>query len=261
MAHTNNRNRRIAKVNIKICFPDKGRNWQRGLLQRSLCENSKTLLESLWLWRHSLHALTQLRGKIVNEHLLKNAKENNKATIFVTPHFGSWEYAGLLTASNCNLMIMYAPPKLDYVHELSFKGRSSTGARLIKTNSAGLKTLVNHLKQGGSVGILPDQVPSGAGGVYAPFFERPAYTTTLVAKLASRFNCEIVFCYSLRRTDGKLHYDTYYFPASKELYTNEVDSAAALNKFIEESIANAPEQYLWSYKRFKRPPPDVANPY
>ena len=259
--YVKNRNRHIAEVNLNICFPDKDHTWRNDLLKKSLQENSKTLLESLWLWRHSSHALTQLRGRVFNENLLKDAKEKNKATIFVTPHFGSWEYAGLLTASNCNLMIMYAPPKLDYLHKLSYEGRSSTGAQLIETNSAGLKTLVNHLKGGGSVGILPDQVPVGNGGVYAPFFSRLAYTTTLVGKLANRFNCEIVFCYSLRNHENKLRFDTYYFSVGKELNKNDMTSAQALNTFIEECISKAPEQYLWSYKRFKKPPPNTADPY
>ena len=258
-AHTNNRNRRVAEVNINLCFPNKDQTWRKDLLNESLQENSKTLLESLWLWRNSSRALSQLCGNIKNEHLLDNANDRNRGTIFVTPHFGSWEYAGLLTASRCNLMIMYAPPKSALLHRLSRQGRSSTGAQLIDIASTSLKTLISHLKKGGSIGILPDQVPTGNGGVYAPFFNRPAYTTTLVGKLADRFNCDIVFCYSLRRNDSRLRYDTYYHAAPKEIYSQE--SATALNRYIEECIANAPAQYLWGYKRFKRPPPELSNPY
>ena len=104
-------------------------------------------------------------------------------------------------------------------------------------------------------------MPIGNGGVYAPFFSRLAYTTTLVGKLASRFNCEIVFCYSIRNVDKQLRFDTYYFPASKELYEDSAVSAQGVNKFIEECIAKTPEQYLWSYKRFKQPPPNLTDPY
>lgn len=219
------------------------------------------MLESLWLWRNSSRALTQLCGEVINKHLLSSANGKQTGTIFVTPHFGSWEYAGLLTASRCDLMIMYAPPKLEFLHELSYQGRSSTGAQLIETTSASLKTLVNHLKNGGSIGVLPDQVPNGNGGVYVPFYSRLAYTTTLVSKLANKYNCEIVFCYSLRRSDIQLRYDTFYYPAPKELYSSDEKSARALNFFIQSCIDNAPEQYLWSYKRFKRPPPNMTNPY
>ena len=261
IAHTNNRNRRIARVNLQICFPDKDNVWRHNLLERSLKENSVTMLESLWLWRHSSQVPSELCGTITNEHLLTNAGEKNKATIFVTPHFGSWEYAGLLTASRCDFMILYAPPKLRSLHELSVRGRSSTGARLIEASPAGIKTLVSHIRNGGSVGILPDQVPSGMGGVYAPFFGRMAYTTTLVGKLASRFDCEIVIGYSLRRTGSKACFDTFYYSAPKELYADEKESAISLNNLIEKFIMNAPEHYLWSYKRFKRPPAGVKNPY
>ena len=260
-ARTNNRSRRITEVNLSICFPGQDHQWRQNLRNQSLRESSKTLLESLWLWRNSSRALTHLCGELINEHLLSRANDKQTGTIFVTPHFGSWEYAGLLTASRCDLMIMYAPPKLECLHELSYRGRSSTGAQLIETTSTSLKTLVNHLKNGGSVGILPDQVPGGNGGIYAPFYSRPAYTTTLVSKLANKYNCEIVFCYSLRRMNKKLYYDTYYYPAPKELYSSEEKSVGALNLFIESCIVNAPEQYLWSYKRFKRPPTNISNPY
>ena len=260
-AKSNNRNRRIATVNINLCFPHQDQNWRDNLVKHSLEQNSLTLLESFWLWRHGPYAITQLRGEVVNEHLLTNAREKNQATIFVTPHFGSWEYAGLLTASCCDLLIMYAPPKLDFIHKLSYSGRSSTGGRMIKAEASELKSLLAHLKNGGSVGILPDQVPSGNGGVYAPFFERMTYTTTLVSKLAKRLDCEIVFCYSLRRADNPSRYDTFYYSAPNELYADTEHSAVALNKFIEQCIVKQPEQYLWSYKRFKRPPPDLENPY
>ena len=259
---TNNRNRHIANTNKNICFPRKDRQWRNSLLKNSLIENSKTLLEALWLWRNSAYALSKLCGEITNQQLLDETASKQRGTIFVTPHFGSWEYAGLLTASRSDLIILYAPPKLKYLHQLSYHGRSSSGAQLIETSSIKLKTLITHLKRGGSVGILPDQVPSGNGGVYAKFFGRLAYTSTLVSKLAGKYHCDIVFCYSLRRCKPSLRYDTYYYAAPKEIYNLDEQAAAqTLNKFIETCVLSAPEQYLWSYKRFKRPAPSDSYPY
>ena len=109
---------------------------------------------------------------------------------------------------------------------------------------------------------MPDQVPSGNGGVYAKFFGRLAYTSTLVSKLAGKYHCDIVFCYSLRRCKPSLRYDTYYYAAPKEIYNLDEQAAAqTLNKFIETCVLSAPEQYLWSYKRFKRPAPSDSYPY
>ena len=183
---THNRSKKIAQTNIRICFPEKNKDWQKRLLKRSLQESGRTLLESLWLWRNASSAFSKLRKKSDNQAILDRAINNDRGTIFITPHFGSWEYSGLLIASQCDLMILYAPPKIPYLHEFSRHGRGGTGATLIDTSTLSFKHLVKHLKKGGNIGILPDQVPVGHGGVYAPFFVRLAYTSTLVCKLAKK---------------------------------------------------------------------------
>ena len=262
LTHFNNRNKHISAVNLKICFPELNKLEHNTLLKKSLQENSKTLLEALWLWRNAGTALNCLRGNIVNEKLLKDAASKRLGTIFVTPHFGSWEYAGLLTAAHCNLMILYLSPKIPYLHELSCQGRSSTGATLVETSALNLKSIIKHLHSGGSIGVLPDQVPPGNGGVYSPFFNRLAYTSVFVSKLARKIHCDVVFCYSVRRQGKAVKYDTFYFSAPDEIYhRDESKSVRVINKFIEDCVAKQPEQYLWGYKRFKRPPPGETNPY
>ena len=260
MIRTNNRNTHNTKTNLKICFSDKTDAWISQTTKATLIENSKTFLETPWLWRNSSYALSKLSGDIINEHLLRNATNREQGTIFVTPHFGSWEYVGLLTAAHCDLMIMYAPPKLPYLHQMAHRGRGSTGATLIETTAGSFKTLIQHLKRGGAIGVLPDQVPTGGGGVHVPFFGRLAYTSTLVAKLAYKHHCRIVICYSLRNHGNR--FDSYYYEAPEELYnSNEKLATQALNQYIERLVAQTPEQYLWSYKRFKRPAAGDEYPY
>ena len=221
-----------------------------------------TLVECFWLWRHPKKVLSSLLGNIENKFLLDRANKQTLGTIFVTPHFGSWEYIGLLTAANSNLLILYAPPKATYIESLSCKGRESTGGRVISTENLNIKTLIKHIKAGGSVGILPDQVPDGNGGIYANFFSRKCYTSTLVCKLARKLQCPVVFCYALRNKTKSLQYDAYYYEADEDIYSEDLDKAThVLNRHIEEFIATAPSQYIWGYKRFKRPAPGDNNPY
>jgi KDO2-lipid IV(A) lauroyltransferase len=255
-----NRNKHIAQVNINICFTNLSAAGKQKLLKTTLQENGKTLIECFWLWRHPQKVLGTLLGSIKNHELLKRAR--TEATIFVTPHFGSWEFIGLLTAANSDLLILYAPPKSDHITMLSCQGRSSTGGKVISTNELNTKYLIKHIKNGGSVGILPDQVPDGNGGVYSSFFERQAYTSTLVCKLAKRLQCPVVFCYALRNTEKSLRYDAYYYEAPKEIYSDDIILATdTLNKSIESFINTAPEQYIWGYKRFKNPAPGDSYPY
>ena len=179
-----NRNKHIAQVNIGICFTSLNDIDKQKLLKRTLKENGKTLIECFWLWRHPASALSALLGNVKNHNLLKRASK--QGTIFVTPHFGSWEFIGLLTAANSDLLILYAPPKSEHIELLSCRGRSSTGGTVISTNELNAKHLIRHIKNGGSVGILPDQVPEGNGGVYSSFYGRQTYTSTLVCKLAKK---------------------------------------------------------------------------
>lgn len=256
----NNRNKHIAQVNIDICFTNLNPHEKQALLKKTLQENGKTLLECFWLWRHPQQVLGALLGSIKNHALLTRARK--QGTIFVTPHFGSWEFIGLLTAANSNLLILYAPPKSEHITMLSCQGRSSTGGTVISTDELNAKHLIKHIKNGGSVGILPDQVPDGNGGVHSSFFSRQTYTSTLVCKLAKKLQCPVVFCYALRNSEKLLQYDAYYYEASKEIYRDDIKLATdALNKSIEDFISTAPEQYVWSYKRFKHPAPGDIYPY
>jgi Kdo2-lipid IVA lauroyltransferase/acyltransferase len=124
-----NRNKHIAQVNIDICFPELSNTEKQQLLKKTLQENGKTLIECFWLWRHPRKVLGLLLGNIKNHQLLKRAA--TQGTIFVTPHFGSWEFIGLLTAAHSDLLILYAPPKSAHIATLSCLGRSSTGGTVI----------------------------------------------------------------------------------------------------------------------------------
>ncbi len=255
-----NRNKHIAQVNINICFSSLSKADKQQLLKKTLQENGKTLVESFWLWRHPQKALGSLLGNIKNHQLLKRASQ--QGTIFVTPHFGSWEFIGLLTAANSDLLILYAPSKSDHITMLSCQGRSGTGGTVISTHELNAKHLIKHIRNGGSVGILPDQVPDGNGGVYSGFFGRQTYTSTLVCKLAKKLQCPVVFCYALRNPQKSLRYDAYYYEASKDIYSEDIIQATnALNESIENFINTAPEQYVWGYKRFKNPASSDSYPY
>lgn len=256
----NNRNKHIAKVNIDICFPSLSALDKEELLKNTLVENGKTLIECFWLWEHPQQVLNSLLGNIENHHLLKQA--SSQGSIFVTPHFGSWEFIGLLTASNSDLLILYAPPKSEHVERLSCHGRSSTGGTVISTDKLNAKHLIRHIKNGGSVGILPDQVPDGNGGIYSSFFKRKAYTSTLVCKLARRLQCPVIFCYALRNKQQPLKYNAYYYDAPNEIYSDDIALGTdTLNNCIEKFILTAPEQYVWGYKRFKKPAASDNYPY
>jgi KDO2-lipid IV(A) lauroyltransferase len=122
----------------------------------------------------------------------------------------------------------------------------------------GVRQLIKTLKHGGIIGVLPDQVPGNGEGEWVPFFGRPAYTMTLIGKLIKSSGAAVVMCSSERLPHGE-GYALHFTPLT-------IDSAISvplqINAALETTIRTCPEQYLWSYNRYKVPrgalPPDTV---
>jgi len=146
---------------------------------------------------------------------------------------------------------LYKPPKIKALEEYMSAVRGRHGSELVPTNKRGVIRLFSILSSQGMVGILPDQVPGGNGGVLAPFMGIPANTVKLVARLINRTDCEVVSLCAIRLPNAE-GFNMVFRPADPEIYSDDVDtSVAALNRSIECCVKDHPEQYQWEYKRFK----------
>jgi KDO2-lipid IV(A) lauroyltransferase len=111
------------------------------------------------------------------------------------------------------------------------------------------------------VGILPDQDAGSGQGVFVPFFGEPANTMTLLSRLAARTRALVVVAYA-ERLSGSRGFHVHFVPASEAIYDEDFErSAASLNRDIERCVRDLPQQYLWSYKRFRIRPRGVQSPY
>jgi KDO2-lipid IV(A) lauroyltransferase len=118
------------------------------------------------------------------------------------------------------------------------------------------------LRSGEIAGILPDQDPGHGSGVFVPFFGILANTTTLIAKLVNRTRPAVLFIWAERLPAGAGFRMHIVEPSSPQLYDDDVEIAVrAMNCELENLIRTAPQQYLWSYKRFRYRPPGLKNPY
>lgn len=259
---TKNRSKHVTEVNLAICFPEKRPAELNQLLKKSLTDDACKLLEALWLWKNAEHVMSRMIRHVHNKHLVEEARDPAQSTIIITPHFGSWELTGLFTASVCGLVIMYSPSKIPYIEQISRQGRTKTGATLQETSARSLRSFISQLKHGGNIGILPDQVPADNAGVFAPFFKRECFTSTIITKLANRHDCKVILAHALRTKQNPVQYDIYYSVAPRKIYDPDpLEAAKALNHYIEELIHTSPEDYLWSYKRFKRAKSNETSPY
>jgi len=202
----------------------------------------------------------KLLNKIHGTNYLTEALTNQKGVIVVVPHFGSWELLNAWLCTHTQPMIMYKPNKIKGINRYILESRQKTNAILVPADETGVRSIFKYLKQGGLTVVLPDHLPKSSGGIYAHFFQQNTLSATIVSKLAYKTQCNVVGLSCTRNPDTS-SFDIQCIPLSTEISSKELQkSVGCLNQEMELMIAKMPEQYIWSYKRFRNCYGNV-NPY
>ena len=245
------RAKRVTLRNLEHCYPDLSSPARNELARRSLIETGKTATEMgpLWLWPKQ--RIQQLICQVSGEGYLRDALARNRGVVLAIPHLGAWEMVGLYSSLSYSITALYRPPRLEGMDAMARRARKRFGAQLVPTDAGGVRALYKTLAQGEIICILPDQVPSTGQGILAPFFGINANTMTLLSRLSRKFNSEIIFCYA-ERLPGRSGFHIHFSTAPKDIHHSDPSrSATSLNNGVEQCIRALPEQYQWSYKRFR----------
>ncbi len=253
--------RHATRVNLEVCFPELSLERREELARASLIETGRTFAEfgALWCWpaQRALGLVVETRGL----ELFESARAHKRGVLLMTPHLGAWELSGLFFSSIAPLTAMYKRPPVAELEEFYNRARGRLGAKLAPNDAGGVAMVLRALRAGEVAGILPDQDPGHGGGVFAPWFGVAANTTTLVAKLAARSGAVVLLTWCERLPDAR-GFRIHVNALSREIALDDpLAGTAALNLELEQLIRSAPEQYLWSYKRFRTRPVGLGNPY
>ena len=190
---------------------------------------------------------------------LRAAMDAGRGAIVVSAHLGNWE---IMAAAGMGIGVfpvsVYRPldnPLLDqWVRSL----RGVAGADVVEKKGA-LRGMLRALKNGRLVAVLVDQ-NAGRHGIAAPFFGVPVSTVPTPAELALRTGAAIIPGFALRTGPG-FRYRTWFEPALEIRYDAEDREAEVLrvttelNTRLEAAIRQAPEQWLWLHRRWKKKRP------
>ncbi|MHB1116818.1 lysophospholipid acyltransferase family protein [Sideroxydans sp.] len=221
----------------------------RKLLHANIREAGRGVLELPWVWRRPLQQVVDSVVACHGWEHIETAQAEGKGVIMLTPHIGCFEVIGLYLAEKFPMTCMYRPPRYPSLDKLMHQGRERGQMQLAPTDLGGVRLLLKALKRGEAIGVLPDQAPGNGEGEWAPFFGRPAYTMTLLGRLVQASGASVVMCLGERLPRGAgyaLHISPLRFDA-------EVSVPVQLNAALETLIRQYPEQYLWSYNRYKVP--------
>jgi KDO2-lipid IV(A) lauroyltransferase len=182
--------------------------------------------------------------------------------LFLTPHLGCFEITAQAYAQRFGathpMTVLFRPARKPWLRELVAGARERPGLLAAPTTLAGVKQLIKALRAGQAVGLLPDQVPPDGQGVWAPFFGRDAYTMTLSARLAQAGGVRILLSWGERLGWGRgyrVHVHPFESLNGGPLSADATEAAGQINRAMEALVRECPAQYLWSYDRYKTPPP------
>ncbi|SDI92820.1 lysophospholipid acyltransferase family protein [Variovorax sp. OV700] len=216
-----------------------------------------------WLWlRPQGESVLRRVVRWEGVEAFEAAMQAKKGVILVAPHLGSWEMCGQAIGERFletygPITALFRPARKKWMAELIAAGsRDRPGLQTLPTNNTGVRGLIRTLRGGGYTGILPDQVPPLGQGVWAPFLGRPAYTMTLLPRLAQQTGaaCFLSVCERLPHGAG---YVIRFEPIVGTPLTDPAApieaAAAAMNDAIGRLIHSLPGQYVWDYARYKEP--------
>ncbi|MEN8176232.1 MAG: lysophospholipid acyltransferase family protein [Pseudomonadota bacterium] len=252
-----NRERRIADINISACLPEFEAVDRRRLRRRALMEGGKLMLEMPVAWfRSHRDWIESIDYADFGQHARVLLKQG-KGLIVVAPHLGNWEVGLHGLAEIARVTVLYRPPRQQSLEPVLIAGREAAGIHLVPIAQHGLKAMYAALRKGEMVVITPDQTPRPefrGAGVYAPFFGLPALTMTLISQLARRTGAPVAYAFAERHDQGG-RFTIRWKDADPAIADEDLEQAAtALNAGVEACIRRRPEQYLWTYKRFKQSP-------
>ena len=241
----NTRAAQVTRTNLELCLPELQ---SEALVRKSLIETGMTIFETPAVWLGNLTRVDGWIAEVHNEPLLRRALADRAGLLLLLPHLGNWELFNVFFRRYGEMTALYHPPRQPYLQAVMQEIRTRHGNHMVPTDRSGLMALFRALNAGGTVVVLPDQVP--AQGVFSDFFGQAALTDTLSSRLVGKTGARVLGVAVIRRPDGR--FDVHVREPDKNIQNDDDEtSARAINQLVESLVHLAPHQYQWEYKRFK----------
>lgn len=249
---------RLARWHVERCLPELAPAERRRIARASLGHMLETVLEAPAFWFGPRRRLARWLHDPEAARQAAALRAQGRGVIWLCPHLGAWELAGLFCSAQGPMTTLYKPQK-GAADALMRQGRARLGAHLVPTDAGGVRALLAALRRHEMIGVLPDHDPPPGAGRFAPLFGMTAHTSDLVCKLAARSGAPVWFCVAERLPGGR-GYRFHLQPAPDGIADPE-HGVVALNRGIEDVIRRWPAQYWWAYRRYRHQPPGAPDLY
>jgi len=241
------RSKNIISKNLKKAFPN-------------ISDNEiKDHINAMWNYYGKIFAeypfLKNFRNNSLGNNIAIDGKEilkeiKNQNVIFISGHFDNFELMAMsLEKEGINLAAVYRPLNNYFLNKImEYLRKKYICKNQIKKGRTGVRNLLTLFKNGSSIALMIDQRVSE--GLKLNFFQDKAYTTTIPAQFVKKFNCKVVPIYIDRIKEINFRL-TICKPLKFEKNDSLEKISQDLNFWLEKTIQNSPNKWIWSHNRWK----------
>lgn len=244
---------RVDKVrhNLRVVFPNACRERVERVTRASFANVGVAMAELA-----NLDRLWRERDTRIEFRLLPGARQPEPARpmVFVTAHIGPWQLTPLIGRHyGVTLPVIYAPEQNPYVDRELNRLREAFANPLV-SRDGGMRMLMRSLDRGECIGLTVDtRLESGEA---VPFFGHPAMTNTAPARLALRYDCDLVPVIAERLPGGRfrvnVHAPIRAATTASDRNAKALDMTRQINQLFETLIVRHPDQWLCLRRRWPK---------
>jgi len=243
------RSKKLIHTNIKKAFP-KNNSVEIKKLTKLMWNNYGRVFAEYMFIKDFRFEKIDSKIEIIGQEILDEIKKSNKPVVFISGHFSNFELMAMqIEKAGIKLSAIYRPLNNIFLNRIMEKIRKKYICKnQIKKGIAGTRELIKFQRNNYSIALMIDQRVSE--GEKVNFFNQEAYTTTIPAQLAKKFDMPIVpiFIERVNDTNFKIKISE---PVNFLKSDSIKDITCKLNVIIEEMILKNPTQWIWSHNRWK----------
>jgi Kdo2-lipid IVA lauroyltransferase/acyltransferase len=241
------RSNNIVEKNLKIFSSEVSDFKKKEIISKMWSSYGMTFVEYIFLNKFKKK---NSHIKIINEQVLDDIFTKKKPVIFVSGHFSNFEIMSMeISKKNIRLATIYRPLNNLFLNPfMEYLRKKYICKNQIKKGRRSMRKIIEYIENKNSIALMIDQRLSE--GEKIKFFNKDAFTTTLPAQLALKYNLEIVPIF-IQRQNNNLFEIEIFKPLNITKYNNKIEISKKLNQILEDMILKNPYQWIWTHDRWK----------
>lgn len=249
--------RRVVRVNLSLCFPERSAHEIRGLTRQTFVYFAQAWLDRGWVW-HAPRSWILRRVTLTGD---VHEMTGDEPTVVFVPHFVGMDAAwgGFVLRHPRDSTTIYTDQSNKLMDRWILRGRQRWGHMQLFGRIQGVKPVMTATREGKPLFLLPDMDFGPQESIFVPFFGISTATVPSLARFARLGRAKVVPCVVSLTPSG---YEVNFLPALQHFPTDDlVADTARMNQLLEGYIKTQPAQYFWVHKRFKTRPAGAPEVY